>query len=230
MESLPAYERDPYQQQMTVRVVAVGEHEGQPMAVLDDTLIFPEGGGQPSDRGRLGSVEVVDAVHHPDGVRHLLAAPVAVGLETTLEVDWARRFDHMQQHTAQHLLTAVAADRFGWPTTSFHLGADVCDIEIEAPDLGRHQLDALEEAVAAEIRAAHEVRDRRVPKDAFERLEVRTRGLPAGHFVVLCGYDKGRRTVHVADPLHTNPLGLGTQFLTLDADGDWRSGAFRRLS
>ncbi len=87
----------------------------------------------------------------------------------------------MQQHTAQHLLTAVADDRFGWPTTAFHLGAQVSDIEISAPQLPDLELRMLEEAVAAEIRSARRVTSRRVSPETLATLAVRTRGLPAGH-------------------------------------------------
>jgi alanyl-tRNA synthetase len=84
----------------------------------------------------------------------------------------------MQQHTAQHLLTAVAQDRFGWPTTAFHLGERVSDIELDVPDPDPERLRSLEETVAAEIRAARPVRAREVAPEEVERLGVRTRGLP----------------------------------------------------
>ena len=62
----------------------------------------------------------------------------------TVELDWQRRFDHMQQHTAQHLLTAVADQRFGWPTTAFHLGDRISDIELDAPGPSAEELTDLE--------------------------------------------------------------------------------------
>jgi alanyl-tRNA synthetase len=87
----------------------------------------------------------------------------------------------MQQHTAQHLVTALAQDRFGWPTKAFHLGNEVSDIELGVSQVSAEQLNALEEAVAAEIRAARRVQTKRVPAEQLEGLKVRTRGLPAGH-------------------------------------------------
>ena len=181
MSTIYAYERQPYERSLEVRIVDTGTTEGRPWAELDDTVLFPEGGGQPADHGRLGGIEVVDVVRREGRVHHVLADPAEVGGPTTLELDWRRRFDHMQQHTAQHLLTAIAADRFGWPTTSFHLQAEVCDVEIEAPELGSSDLEALEDAVAAEIRAARPITTRRVEPEALDGLEIRTRGLPAGH-------------------------------------------------
>ena len=112
-------------------------------------------------------------------IRHVLASPVAPG-PADLRLDWERRFDHMQQHTGQHLLSAVAQDRFGWATTAFHLGPDVSDVELAAPSLPAADLARLEEAVAAEIRAARAVVPRRVPLEEFRALPVRSRGLPEG--------------------------------------------------
>jgi alanyl-tRNA synthetase len=112
-------------------------------------------------------------------VRHYLAGPPPTG-RVRVELDWARRFDHMQQHTGQHLLTAVAERRFGWHTTAFHLGERLSDIELDTPTATPEQLTELEEAVAAEIRAARPVAARRVSPQDYAALPVRTRGLPEG--------------------------------------------------
>lgn len=156
-----AYEREPYRTRLDVQAVAVGEEDGRPYAVLDDTVLYPEGGGQPADRGQLGGVAVVDVQRRDGALRHYLAANVAEG-PAELVLDWRRRLDHMQQHTAQHLLSAIAADRFGWPTTSFHLGERVSDVELDVPSLSPSQLIAVEEGVASEVRAARPVRAWRV--------------------------------------------------------------------
>jgi alanyl-tRNA synthetase len=180
MPTLPAYERDPYLRELATEVVEIGVADGRPFALLADTVFYAEGGGQPADRGWLGDVGVLDVQRHGAAVRHFLERPVGVG-PTAIRLDWARRFDHMQQHTAQHLLTAIADDRFGWPTTAFHLGAQVSDIEISAPSLPDLELRMLEEAAAAEIRSARRITSRRVSPEALATLAVRTRGLPAGH-------------------------------------------------
>ncbi len=176
----PAWEEQPYLQELHTQVLACGDGPEGPWAVLADTVLYPEGGGQPSDRGWIGEVAVLEVRRTPEGVIHRLAAPVSPG-PVTVRLDWPRRFDHMQQHTAQHLLTAVAQDRFGWPTTAFHLGERVSDIELDVPTLSPHQLHELEEAAAAAIRSARPVSGRRVTLEEFAALPVRTRGLPAGH-------------------------------------------------
>lgn len=177
---MDAYERDAYQRELDSVVVETGVGaDGRPWAVCTDTLFYPEGGGQPADRGTLAGVPVVDVQRVAGRVVHTLAAPAAAG-PVRLELDWRRRFDHMQQHTAQHLLTALAHARFGWPTTAFHLGEELSDVELDVPQLGREQLEALEDAVAAEVRAARPVTARRVPAERLGELAVRTRGLPEG--------------------------------------------------
>ncbi len=177
---IPAYERDPYLTRLEVEVVDVGEVDGRPYAVLDNTLLYPEGGGQPADLGRLGPLAVVDVQKQEGEVRHFLEAPCEPGA-AVLELDWARRYDHMQQHTAQHLLSAVSLARFGWATRSFHLGAETSDIELATAALTEDRLAALEEAAMAEIVAGRAITTRRVSPEEYGRLEVRSRGLPAGH-------------------------------------------------
>ena len=175
----PAFERDPYLATLAASVQRSGVDGGRPYAVLDDTILYPEGGGQPPDHGFLGEIAVVDVQKQDAEIRHYLAAAVPEG-PVSVRLDWARRFDHMQQHTGQHLLTAVAAERFGWATTSFHLGGAICDIELDVASLATGDLDALEEAVAAEIRAARTVTGRRVTAEEYASLPVRSRGLPEG--------------------------------------------------
>ena len=180
MEQIPAYEREPFLRTLETDVVGAGDDRDHAFVVLADTILYPEGGGQPADRGRIGGSAVVEVRKHGDEIRHYLAGEPPAG-RVTVELDWNRRFDHMQQHTGQHLLTAVAVREFGWQTTAFHLGEQGVDIELDAPRIAGEQLLQLEEAVAAEIRAARPVIARRVSPEEYARLPVRSRGLPEGH-------------------------------------------------
>ncbi|NWJ39672.1 MAG: alanyl-tRNA editing protein [Geothrix sp.] len=180
MPTLPAYERDPFATSLETRILRVGEETGRPFAILEDTVFYPEGGGQPCDLGTLNGAAVVDVQKRDGEIRHYLDSVQEAG-PASLRLDWTRRFDHMQQHTGQHLLTAVAQDQFKWETTAFHLGASVCDIELDAPSVSPAEMARLEEAVAAEIRARREVTARWVSAEAYGREAVRSRGLPEGH-------------------------------------------------
>jgi Ser-tRNA(Ala) deacylase AlaX len=101
------YEADPYATGLTTRVQRQGEHAGRRFVVLADTVLFPEGGGQPADRGNIDGVPVIDVQRQDGELRHFIASRLAADI-VTVHLDWARRFDLMQQHTGQHLLSAIA--------------------------------------------------------------------------------------------------------------------------
>jgi alanyl-tRNA synthetase len=146
------YYTDSYMREFEARVVAQGD-EGRRI-YLDRTAFYPTSGGQPFDTGLLGGVEVLDVVDENDSVAHLLATPL--GAERVRgEIDWTRRFDHMQQHTGQHLLSAVIEDLFGHPTVSVHFGRDSSTLDLGADAFTAAQVEVAEEranAVAVENR------------------------------------------------------------------------------
>jgi alanyl-tRNA synthetase len=120
--------------------------EGQPPGALwrvklDRTAFYPTSGGQPHDTGRLGDARVVDVLDEEDEVIHVVDKPIAIGAVKG-SIDWNRRFDHMQQHTGQHVLSAVFHSNFSLPTVSFHLGADVCTIDVRGQEPTQEILDA----------------------------------------------------------------------------------------
>jgi Ser-tRNA(Ala) deacylase AlaX len=176
----PAYSRDAYLRELDTEVTATGEAEGRPWAATADTLFYPEGGGQPTDRGTMDGIAVLDVQSVEGAIRHTLASPLARGPVSQV-LDWPRRFDHMQQHTAQHLLTAVALGRFGWRTTAFHLGPVQSDIELAIPALSSEELRRLEDAVNEHLREARPVSVRFAGREQMAELGVRSRLLPAGH-------------------------------------------------
>lgn len=145
--------------------------------LLADTVLYPESGGQPDDHGTVAGQAVRGLRKEVGGVVHVLEAPVEGEVEVRL--DWARRFDHMQQHSGQHLLSAIAEDRFGLPTTAFHLGRERSDVELDG-DLDAVRRDALEDAVNAVIREDRPVRVREVEPEEMAGMPVRSRGLPEG--------------------------------------------------
>ena len=172
-----AWEDDAYLTELDTEVFDVGCEDDRPYAVTADTVFYPEGGGQPADRGVMGGVPVVDVQKRQGAIRHYLSDPVAKGRVHQV-LDWERRFDHMQQHTAQHMITAIALQRFGWRTTAFHLGPTVSDVDLEVPELARNDLDRLEDAVTSKIGAALPVEIRYASRDQMEELGVRSRILP----------------------------------------------------
>jgi alanyl-tRNA synthetase len=103
----------------------------RPAVALDATAFYPTSGGQPFDTGLLGEARVLDVVEHEGGeILHVLDRALAVGQAVRGRVDWARRFDHMQQHTGQHILSAAFDRLSSARTVGFHLGADVSTIDL----------------------------------------------------------------------------------------------------
>jgi alanyl-tRNA synthetase len=128
------YYRDAYRVRFSGCVVDVAD-EGKRL-YLDRSAFYPTSGGQPHDLGRLDGTAVLDVVDEGDRVAHLLASPLTVAPGATVEgvIDWPRRWDHMQQHTGQHLLSAIAADGFGWETVSVHFGAEASTLDLATAD------------------------------------------------------------------------------------------------
>ncbi|MBM3727485.1 MAG: phosphoesterase [Acidobacteria bacterium] len=133
------YYQDSYQREFTARVVGA---EGDRI-YLDRTAFYPESGGQPWDLGSFAGVPVLEVLDQDDRIAHRMAGAVtaAEGLGT---IDFVRRFDHMQQHTGQHLLSAVAAAVAGAGTVSFHMGAETSTIDLSVPSLDERVLHEIE--------------------------------------------------------------------------------------
>ncbi len=179
-EGFPVWSEDAYRRSLRTRTVRVDPGgEGRSLVELEDTVLYPAGGGQPADRGWVGEAPVVDVRKEEGRIVHVVEGPVEPG-PVEVRLDWERRYDHMQQHTAQHLLTALAGRHLGWKTTGFGIGRETSslDVDIRKPEPGT--LRELEERVAVAIREARPVRVRWTDRDGMERLEVRSRRLPAG--------------------------------------------------
>jgi alanyl-tRNA synthetase len=134
------YYSDSYLTQFTATVTRVVTHEGRPAVVLDRTAFYPTSGGQPFDTGVLGTARVVDVIDTEDGdILHVTDGKVEVSVVGVGEgalglvdgtIDWARRFEHMQQHTGQHVLSAAFDRVAGARTESFHLGSSSSTIDL----------------------------------------------------------------------------------------------------
>ncbi|XP_065557445.1 alanyl-tRNA editing protein Aarsd1-B-like isoform X1 [Artemia franciscana] len=150
---------------------------------LKDTILFPEGGGQPEDHGFLDDISVVHVRRENGIVAHYTLSPLAVGKEVTIKLDWERRFDHMQQHSAQHLITAIAEQDFNMATTSWWLGETYSFIELDI-DFNRFDekfLKLLEERANELILQGAKVEVTVYEEGDEKPEEARTRGLPDNH-------------------------------------------------
>ncbi|NXI24334.1 AASD1 protein, partial [Sterrhoptilus dennistouni] len=136
---------------------------------------------QPDDRGLIGDVPVLRVTRRGAEALHFVPAALEPGAEVLLSLDWERRFDHMQQHSGQHLISAIAEQMFGFKTTSWELGRQRSVIELDTPSVTAEQVEALEKSVNEKIRDRVPVTVRELAADDPEVETVRSRGLPDDH-------------------------------------------------
>ncbi|MBI5069237.1 MAG: alanyl-tRNA editing protein [Deltaproteobacteria bacterium] len=183
------YLSDPYLRRFEAEVLRTRAWQGRTGVVLSRTAFYPEGGGQPADRGTLGGAAVEDVQEVEGEVLHLVAGPGLAG-SVAGEIDWARRLDHIQQHHGQHLLSAVFEKRLGARTVSFHLGEASCTIDLDLPaaKLGPERLREAEAACNELVFSDLPVVARELPPEELARLPLRKEAV------------KGSRVVLVGDP------------------------------
>jgi len=174
------YYADSYLARFSARIVERLTWEGRPAVALDRTAFYPTSGGQPSDRGTLGGVDVLDVVvRERDGaIVHVLSRdPLSFGKPKGSEIegvlDWPRRFDHMQQHTGQHILSAAFERLLDADTVGFHLGTETSTVDIDVPRLDPAATATVEELANRVVWENREVSVRFVGQDELAALPLR---------------------------------------------------------
>ena len=133
METRKLYYEDCGERQFSARVGSCEKVDRGWEVQLDATAFFPEGGGQACDLGTLGPVRVLDTQERGDAMVHLCDGPLEVGREVQGQIDWARRFDQMQQHSGEHILSGLIHSRFGYHNVGFHVGAAWMEVDFDGP-------------------------------------------------------------------------------------------------
>ncbi len=217
------YYQDPYLREFHARVVEHLTWAGHPAVVLDRTAFYPEGGGQPADQGMLNGIPVVDVQTRPEdnAIVHVLSAPLSED-RVFGRIDWNRRFDHMQQHTAQHILSQAFIQVAQAQTIGFHLGEQETTIDLDRHDLPPEHIRRAEELANRIIEENRPVRPRFVEEAELASLHVRRPAKVQGPIrvveieafdVVPCG------GTHVA---HTGEIGLLAITHVERYKGGWR--------
>ena len=174
METTKLYYEDPFLQGFTAAVTSCEEGKGGYLVTLDRTAFYPEGGGQPYDTGVLGEAKVLE-VHDKNGViTHLCNKPLAVGASVEGKIDWARRFDHMQQHSGEHICSGLICERFRCDNVGFHMGTDIVTIDFNA-DISWEELMEIEEAANRYICEDHEIDIQFYRGAELDRVEYRSK-------------------------------------------------------
>ncbi|OCT13398.1 hydrolase [Paenibacillus pectinilyticus] len=143
-----------YLQEWQTSIRQTIEREDGTYVLLEETAFYPHGGGQPCDLGHINGIPVLDVLLEEDEVLHKLER-MPEGSEVACQIDWQLRFDHMQQHSGQHLLSAVCRDLYEANTVSFHLGKDYCTIDVDSLELESSKLAAIETEVNRRIYQNH---------------------------------------------------------------------------
>lgn len=159
MKTKRLYYNDSYLLSFDARLVRQELRENGAAVVLDESAFYPTSGGQPHDQGSINGVPIIDVVDEGEEVIHILKQPLPH--DTTIvecRIDWARRFDHMQQHAGQHILSACFEQLFDAETVGFHLGQEVVTVDIAKDSLSKEEADQVENMANDNIYANKEIK------------------------------------------------------------------------
>ncbi len=184
------YFEDAYLQEFSARVTGRESREGSPVVVLDRTAFYPESGGQPHDLGWLNDIRVVRVEEENGLILHFLEKELAED-EVRGRIDWPRRFDHMQQHTGQHILSQAFYEVLKGETLSFHLGQEESTVEIGIPGLKDESLQRVEELANRIVFSDLEIKTYFLPEEELKTIPLRKPPKKAGlvRVVEVSGFD-----------------------------------------
>lgn len=170
------YYEDAYRKKGNTKVKSQAQDEsGKWYITLEESIFYPTGGGQPHDTGVIDGIQVTDVEEVDGEIRHYLeeATALEVGDKVAIEIDWERRFDFMQQHAGQHVLTASFVELFDIQTMSFHLGKELVSIDVEASKISAEQLDEVEKLANEIILENRPIETRWVTKEELSQYPLR---------------------------------------------------------
>jgi alanyl-tRNA synthetase len=204
-ETKRLYFEDAYQKEFEAAVVARLDYKGRPALVLDQTCFYPESGGQPADRGTIDGANIIQVIEDGEKIIHVLDKDLAA-LRIRGAIDWGRRFDHMQQHSGQHILSQSFIELLDGETRSFHLGEESSTLEIGLKEISESDADRVESRANEIIFEDRAIKTYFVPEDKIFTVPLRRppekKGLVrvvevAGFDYSACGGTHCRRTGEV---------------------------------
>ena len=133
MDQRKLYYADSHMKEFSAVVTGCTETRGGWAITLEATAFYPTGGGQNCDLGVLGRVKVLDVKEQGDEIIHLCDGPLEIGSTVEGSIDWERRFDHMQQHSGEHLVMGQIYEKFGYHNVGFHMGTGIVTIDLDGP-------------------------------------------------------------------------------------------------
>jgi alanyl-tRNA synthetase len=184
------YYQDSYQVEFEADVIERRTTEGKPALILDQTCFYPESGGQPDDRGAIDGIKVLRVLEDDEKIIHVLEEDVSSD-RVKGKVDWQRRFDHMQQHSGQHILSQSFYELFRAETLSFHLGESVSTVEIDLRKVEDEEVEKVERRANEVIFEDREVKSYFVPEEKIKTIPLRKAPQKKGEIrvVEVSGFD-----------------------------------------
>ena len=167
------YYQDSTVKEFTADVVKTGTDEQGAYVVLSNTAFYPTGGGQPNDTGWINGIEVANVEKVDEEIRHYIKEQEALSGAVHGKLNWQRRFDHMQQHTGQHILTAAFVELFDYQTVSFHLGSELVAIDLNTAEVTPEQLAAAEKRATDIVLENRPIETKWVTKDELAQYNLR---------------------------------------------------------
>lgn len=154
MQTKRLFYENVYQKEFEAKVLLSGNDEKGNYVVLDQTAFYPEGGGQPSDKGILGIAQVSDVQYVEQEIRHYVNQPLEEGTIIHGKIDWQWRFDLMQQHSGEHIVSGMIHEKYGYDNVGFHMGEEFITIDLSGM-LEKEQVEEIEKQVNAYIWSNH---------------------------------------------------------------------------
>jgi len=171
-ETRKLYFEDPYQRTFKARVIERTVYEGKPALILNQTCFYPESGGQPADRGTIEKANVIHVLEANGTIQHVVENDIMAD-EISGAIDWAKRFDHMQQHAGQHVLSQCFFELYRAETLSFHLGEEVSTLEMDLRDFADEQAAKIEEKANAVVFEDREIKSFFVSDEQIQGIPLR---------------------------------------------------------
>jgi alanyl-tRNA synthetase len=201
------YFDDPYQTQFEAAVLEKRNFAGKPAVILDQTLFYPESGGQPCDKGDINGISVINVIEDKDKIIHVLDKDIdAEKIKGT--IDWETRFDHMQQHSGQHILSQVFHRYLNGKTMSFHLGKEISTVEIDIRKISEEEVEKIEKLANDIVFENREIRVAFVPDTRVDKIPLRKPPKKTGELRIVEIQDFDYTACGGTHPRRTGDIGL----------------------
>ena len=207
LETKRLYFDNPYQVEFKAKVIRRDVFDKQPVLILDQTCFYPESGGQPADKGRINGVKVLDVQEKDAEILHIMQSEVGAD-EINGTIEWETRFDHMQQHSGQHILSQCFDTLFDAKTLSFHLGVKTSTVEIDLRDITEDEVEKIETLANEIVFQDEEICSYITPEELIAKVPLRKPPQKTGHIRVVQISDFDYSACGGTHPNKTGEIGL----------------------